>query len=168
MASQFEGAFSVYRIVRAGLPAFDGSGAFRWGGRWTSPGRYVIHAVQSYSLAVLENMVHFNLGEIPPHLIVVQLRISAQVSREVLKADDLPGWDKPTPNPVSRKYGDSWYDAQRSAVLMVPSVLSPFECNVLIHQAHRDSRGIEVGEPIRAALDARLTALVRGTNGRRS
>jgi len=168
MASRFEGAFSVYRIVRASLPAFDGGGAFRWGGRWTSPGRYVIHAAESYSLTVLENIVHFNLGGMPPHLVVVQLRISAQVSREVLQADDLPGWDDSTPNPVSRKYGDGWYDAQRSAVLMVPSVLSPFECNVLIHQAHPDSRGIEVGKPIRAALDARLTALVRGTHGRRS
>jgi len=104
MASRFDGAFTAYRIVRADLPAFEGAGAHRWGARWTSPGRYVIHAPESYALAVLENLVHFNLA---------------------------------APYSARRKYGDRWYDAERSAVLVVPSVLSPYECNVLINQRHR-------------------------------
>jgi RES domain-containing protein len=168
MASRFESAFTAYRIVRAGLPAFDGGGAFRWGGRWTSPGRSVIHAAESYSLAILENLVHFNLGELPPHLVVVRLQIPAAVSRQIIEADQLPGWDGPTPNPVSRAHGDQWYDERRSAVLIVPSVLSPFDCNVLIHQEHPESRAIEVGKPLPATLDERLRALVRGGGGRRS
>src|SRR5258708_3685634 len=119
MASRFEGAFNAYRIVRAGLPAFAGGGAHRWGGRWTSPGRSVIHAAESYSLAILENLLHFNLGELPPHLVVVRLEIPAEVSRQILEAGQLPGWDGPVPNPVSRARGDRWYDEQRSAVLIV-------------------------------------------------
>ncbi len=168
MASRFEGAFSAYRIVRSGLSPFDGDGAFRWGGRWTSPGRHVIHAAESYALAVLESLVHFSIGELPPRLVVVQLKIRASISRQVLTADALPGWDAPAPNSVSRGFGDRWYDDERSAVLIVPSVLSPFECNVLIHQKHPASRAIDVGEPLPATLDDRLRALVRDTGGRKS
>jgi RES domain-containing protein len=162
MASRFEGELIAYRIVREGIPPFDGAGAYRWGGRWTSSGRYVIHAAENYSLAVLENLVHFNLGELPPHLTVVQLRIPPAVSREVLKPDRLPVWQASQPNPVSQKFGDQWYDEQRSAVLIVPSVLSPFEHNVLIHQAHSETRSIKVGESLPATMDERLLELLRG------
>jgi RES domain-containing protein len=168
MASRFDASFTAYRIAHAGLPVFDGTGAFRWGGRWTSPGRYVIHAAESYSLALLENMVHFNLAEIPPHLSAVPLRIPADVSREVLRAADLAGWDAPAPYSVSRRYGDRWYDQRRTAVLVVPSVLSPFECNVLIHQEHPDAGSIAVGDSVPATLDKRLRALLGRTKGRRS
>jgi RES domain-containing protein len=162
MASPFEGELIAYRIVREGIPPFDGAGTYRWGGRWTSPGRYVIHAAESYSLAVLENLVHFNLGELPPHLIVVQLRIPPSVSREVLTPGRLPAWQASQPNPVSQNFGDQWYDDQRSAVLIVPSVLSPFEHNVLIHQAHPETRSIKVGESLPTTMDDRLLVPLRG------
>jgi RES domain-containing protein len=160
--------FTAYRIVRVGLPVFDGTGTFRWGDRWTSPGRYVVHAAESYSLALLENLVHFNLAEIPPHLSAVPLRLPADAPREVLRVADLPGWDARSPYSVSRQHGDRWYDERRTAVLIVPSVLSPFECNVLIHQVHPAARRIEVGDPVPATIDERLRALLGRTRGRRS
>lgn len=162
MDSRFEGELIAYRIIRKGLPPFDGAGAYRWGGRWTSPGRYVIHAAESYALAVLENLVHFNQGELPPRQIVVQLKIPATVSREVLVSKRLRGWQASQPNPVSQDFGDRWYDEQRSAVLVVPSVLSPFEHNLIIHQSHPDTRSIIVGHPLSATLDERLLELLRG------
>jgi hypothetical protein len=39
-----------------------------------------------------------NLGELPPRLVVGQIRIPPEVSREVLAAADLPGCDGPQPN----------------------------------------------------------------------
>jgi RES domain-containing protein len=154
------GKLLAYSIVRRGYPAFDGSGAARWGGRWTRAGRAVIHAAETYSLAVLENLVHFNLGELPLplplRLVVVQIRIPPEVSREVLAAADLPGWDGPQPNAISQEFGDRWYDERRTCVLLVPSRLSPFERNVLIHGDHPDRGSITVAEPQPAHLDERL------------
>jgi RES domain-containing protein len=150
----------AYRIVRKGFPVFDGTGAFRRGGRWTSPGRYVIHAAETYALAVLENLVHFNAGELPPNLVYVELTLPIEVSREVLKPTALRGWKKPYPNKVSEAYGDVWYDEQRSAVLIVPSMLSPRECNLVINQQHTDSRKIEVSAAKPARLDHRIARLV--------
>jgi RES domain-containing protein len=162
MASQFEGELTAYRIVREGLPPLDGAGAYRWGGRWTSPGRYVVHAAETYALAVLESLVHFNRGELPPRLVVAQLRIPAKVSREVLRQDRVPGWTAAQPNAVCRGFGDPWYDGRRSAVLVTPSVLSPFECNLLINQAHSESGAIVVIQATPAVLDERLLQLLRG------
>jgi RES domain-containing protein len=163
MASRFEADFSAFRIVRVGLPVFDGAGAFRWGGRWSSPGRYIIHAAESYSLGLLESMVHFNLGEVPPSLAVVPLRVPANVSREIANTAHLAGWDAPAPYPVSRQFGDAWYDQRRTAVLIVPSVLSLFECNILINQEHPEAHRIEVGNSTAATLDDRLRLLLGGT-----
>ena len=163
MASQFERELTAYRILREGLRPLDGAGAHRWGGRWTSPGRYVVHAAETYALAVLESLVHFNRGELPPRLVVAQLKIPAKVSREVLPLDQVPGWTAAQPNVACRGFGDPWYDSQRSAVLVVPSVLSPFECNLLINQAHAESGAIVVVQATPAVLDDRLLQLLRGT-----
>ena len=82
----YQGALTAYRIVRAGYPVFDGSGAARWGGRWTGKGRAVIHAAESYALAVLENLVHFNASELPPHLVVCEIHIPENVSRQIVRS----------------------------------------------------------------------------------
>lgn len=159
MASRSESKLTAFRITSRRYPPFDGSGAYKWGSRWCSPGRHIIHATSSYALAVLENLVHFNIGELPPAQVFVEISIPARVSRLRVKAGDLAGWDAPYPNGVSEVYGDDWYDSKRSAVLTVPSVLSPFEHNVLINQTHEDVRLIKVSRSRRVALDKHLQAL---------
>jgi RES domain len=136
--------------------------------RHSPPSSFRLIGREASQLALLENMVHFNFAEIPPHLSAVPLRIPADVPREVLGALDLGGWDAPAPYSVSRQYGNRWYDERRTAVLVVPSVLSPFECNVLIPQEHPDARSIEVGDAVPATLDERMRALLGRTKGRRS
>src|SRR5258708_36401647 len=104
MASRFDAGFTAYRIVHAGLPVFDGTGAFRWGGRWTSPGRYLIHAAESYALALVLSMVHINLAEIPPHASAVLVHMHANLPREVFKAAILAGRDAPSTDSVCRPH----------------------------------------------------------------
>ena len=40
----------AYRIVSPRYPPFDGTGTHRWGSRWVSPGRWVVHAAETYSV----------------------------------------------------------------------------------------------------------------------
>jgi RES domain-containing protein len=61
----------------------------------------------------------------------------------------------PYPNGVSEVIGDEWYDAAKHAILIAPSVLSPFEFNILINQMHRDVARITVGPPRPAVIDHR-------------
>ncbi len=156
----YEGALTAYRIVRTGYPIFDGSGAARWGGRWTGQGRAVIHAAESYALAVLENLVHFNASELPPHMVVSEIHIPGNVSRQIVRRSALPDFDADTSYEACRTIGDRWHEEAKTALLIVPSRLSPYECNILIHPGHTDAQRMAVSEPLPARLDERLHALL--------
>ncbi len=155
MDSRYSGELTTFRLGHRQYSVFDGGGAFKYGSRWCTPGRYIIHTALTYSLAVLENIVHWQMAALPPEQQYVQVRIPARVSREVLAGDDLAGWDQ-FPYGPSQSFGDQWYDEQRSAVLIVPSVLSPFEPNLLIHQRHPQFPQILSSDPAPAVLDERL------------
>ena len=157
MASRLENVKHAYRIVSSRYPPFDGAGAYRWGSRWVSPGRQVVHAAETYALAVLENLVHWQIGTLPRDLVYVQIAIPNDVAQEL--ADDVD----PAPLLVhgyraTRRIGDDWYDRGETAVLWVPSVASPYESNALCSQLHADFSRIVVGEPTEGAqkVDARL------------
>jgi RES domain-containing protein len=155
MASRFDGSFQVFRIASASYPVFDGGGARRWGSRWCTPGRRVIHASSAYSPALLENLVHWNSARLAADMRYVVATIPAEVGRAVLDPASLPGWDRPDWT-VSQPFGDAWYDGAATAVLVVPSVLSPFEPNVLINQDHPDARRVRVSAERPVVLDPRL------------
>jgi RES domain-containing protein len=157
MGFQCDGELIAYRLGHADYPILDGGGAFKFGSRWCSPGRYVIHAASAYALALLENVVHWRVAALPPRMQFVRVKIPAATSRAALEPRDLPGWDA-YPYGPSRAYGDAWFDRMDSAVLVVPSVVSPFEPNVLINQKHPEFGSISASDPAPAVLDPRLFA----------
>jgi RES domain-containing protein len=155
MASPFDGPFQVFRIASAAYPVFDGGGAHRWGSRWCTPGRRVIHTSSAYSLALLENLVHWNSARLPPEMRYVVATIPQEVPRAFLQSETLPDLDRPDRS-ISQSLGDAWYDEGAAAVLVVPSALSPFEPNVLINQDHPARARIRVSTERPVALDRRL------------
>jgi RES domain-containing protein len=155
MASRYSGALTAFRLASARYPIFDGGGAFRYGSRWCTPGRHIIHAASTYALAVLENIVHWRLAALPPQHQYIRVRIPKEVSRRVVRVDEIPGWDA-MPYGPSQALGDRWYDVQETAVLIVPSVLSPFEPNLLLNARHPDLARVRTSTPQPAILDERL------------
>jgi RES domain-containing protein len=58
-------------------------------------------------------------------------------------ASELPAdWDAIPAGHTSIRLGSSWYHAQRSALLEVPSAIVPEESAVLIHCRHPDTAQI--------------------------
>ena len=155
MASPPEGDLKAYRLADARYPIFDGGGAMLMGGRWNSPGRRVIYAGLTFAGAMLEVLVHTNTGRLPTHHAYIEISIPATVSVEWLDVSTAPGWDAPGYG-VSRVIGDEWYDSRRSVVLIVPSVVSQVDSNVLIHQEHPDFLEIRASEPRPVRWDRRL------------
>ncbi len=156
MASRLSQATRVYRIVSAKYPPFDGGGTFRWGSRWISPGRAVVHSAESYALAVLENLVHWQTSAPPQGLLCVAADIPDGLAQEELLRRDLPAAKFNDYGPF-REIGDDWFDRGETAVLWVPSIVSPVESNVLVNQTHASFQQIIVNEPIPARVDPRLT-----------
>ncbi|MCL5745175.1 MAG: RES domain-containing protein [Acidobacteria bacterium] len=155
MASQRSGPLRAFRIADGRHPIFDGTGAAVHGGRWNSPGRRIIYGAETFSGALLEILAHTNIGRIPKNQVYIEIHVPDGVEIEELCVDELPGWDSADLE-ASRAYGDAWYDQRRTAVLLVPSVVTRIERNVLINQEHPDFARLRVTEPARVAWDARL------------
>src|SRR5262249_11473023 len=146
MASRHRELLHAYRIADGRQPIFDGRGAALYGGRWNSPGRRVIYAAETYAGALLEKLAHTNIGRVPRYQKYVEILVPDGVSIEILDADTITGWDAPDLL-ASRRFGDEWYDSRRSAVVLVPSVVSRVERNVLINPDHREFRKLKASRP---------------------
>jgi RES domain-containing protein len=141
----------VHRLAKAAFTALDGEGARVYGGRWNAPGRPMVYAAASPSLAVLEILVHLDL---PPELLPDDYR---------LLAIDIPG-DAPverldhTPENAADclALGEAFLDRGEALVLMAPSVVVPQERNALINVRHPAMARVRVIRDEAFRLDPRL------------
>jgi len=133
---------------------FDGSGAMLHGARWNSPGRRVIYAAETHAGALLEILVHAS-GSVPRSQGYIEIEIPPGLPIEEVAHDAVPNWDSPSFE-TARAFGDRWYDERRTPVLMVPSVVTLVERNVLINQEHPDFARIRASRPMAVRWDARL------------
>ena len=126
------------------------------GGRWNSPGKRVIYAAETFAGAVLEVLVHANLGFIPLTQSVVRINIPEMIAVERIDAGTVPDWEAEDVV-ASRRFGDRWIEERRTAVLLVPSViLRGRESNVVFNPEHPEFAGIKASEPEPVAWDPRL------------
>jgi RES domain-containing protein len=153
MASRPDRAF---RIADRRRPIFDGTGAFLYGGRWNSPGRRVIYAADTFAGALLEVLVHARIGAVPRAHAWIEISIPPDLAFEDLAPEELDGWaDEESSS--ARAFGDRWHDERRSAILVVPSVVtSGIGNNVLINQDHPGFERLSATVPSEVVWDARL------------
>jgi RES domain-containing protein len=154
MASRRNGPVHAFRIADKRHAIFDGSGAMLHGARWNSPGRRVIYAAETYAGALLEILVHAS-GSVPRGQVYIEIEIPAAVSIEEVESHDVPRWDARSFE-ASRAFGDRWYDERRTAVLLVPSIVTRVERNVVMNQEHPDFVLISTSQPQPVRWDARL------------
>src|SRR3984957_20793687 len=95
----------AFRIADRRHSIFDPTGAFLNGGRWNSAGKRVIYAAQTYAGALLEVLVHANLGVVPKTHAVVEIHIPDDISREAPARQDLEGWAAQDMT-TSRRFGE--------------------------------------------------------------
>jgi RES domain-containing protein len=147
-----------WRIVKEkhAKSAFSGEGARIFEGRWNSAGVRMVYCSQHLSLAALEILVHTQL---------VTIRDKFQVFRvswdqAIMSAIDLrklpKGWNAQPPGLISKNIGDEWVRSDRSAVLVVPSVIVPLEKTFLLNPKHRDFGKIKIKDAGSFYLDPRL------------
>jgi RES domain-containing protein len=154
MASRRSGPLRAFRIADMRHTIFDGSGAMIHGARWNSPGRRVIYAAETYAGALLEILVHAS-GSVPRSQGYVEIEIPSGLSIEEITQGDLPRWDAPSFE-AAQAFGDKWYDERRTLVLMVPSVVTRVERNVLINQEHPEFPLVQASQAVPVRWDSRL------------
>jgi RES domain-containing protein len=146
----------VLRRKYAGHP-FDGEGAYRFGGRWSSPWVRLSYASEHQSLAMLEYFVHLDKDDPPEDLVLAMAEIPQGLARRQVEIHALPAhWRDAAAPPDLTRFGDEFAEAADCALLLVPSALAPREHNCLMNPAHPDSRKIKVLEPEPLSYDPRM------------
>lgn len=149
----------LYRVLRkdyARAP-FDGEGAYRYGGRWSSPGVRLSYTSEHQSLAMLEYFVHLDKDDPPPDLALAIAELPDNISREHLDLSNLPaGWRDAEAPPVLAGFGDEFVRRGKHCALLVPSVLAPREHNWLLNPAHAEFAKLVVRKLEPLSYDARM------------
>ncbi len=144
----------LFRITRSEFKDdLTGEGAFKYGGRWNSPGSRMVYTSSRRSLAMLEILVHWHRPIPPPDYVVVVLFIpDALVGKNLLYT--IPDWRQE--QQWSRQEGDSWLRDRTSLLLRVPSVVVPAESNFLLNPLHPDANSVKVVDVEPFSFDKRL------------
>jgi RES domain-containing protein len=117
---------------------------------------------ENRSLSVLEVLVHLT-DTLPDKFVLGAAEIPDEISYQMVRDAELPvNWQtlSVAEQQATRKMGDEWIRSVRSAVLLVPSVVTG-ESNVLINPEHRDFRAIRFADPVPFAFDLRLLSRSR-------
>ncbi|MDE2874494.1 MAG: RES family NAD+ phosphorylase [Gemmatimonadota bacterium] len=134
----------------------SGEGAFRFGGRWNSPGRRAVYLGGSLALASMELLVHLRMPEVLKTYRKLRVRIPEGVI-SALDEQGLPdGWAMPGLHPVTQDIGDRWLASRESAVLRVPSAVVAGETNYLLDPTHPDFAKVEAGGIEDFRFDSRI------------
>ena len=149
---------TLWRVVkrRHAATAFDGKAAQRFGGRWNAPGRRAVYASAAKSLAVLEILVHLDVGRPLPRFVAFAFDVDdALVDR--LAATQLPrDWRTAHGLLGTQQIGDAWLASVHALALAVPSSIVPEESNYLLNPAHPAFGRLKFGRAMPFFLDPRL------------
>jgi RES domain-containing protein len=139
----------------------SGAGSASTGGRWNMKGTPVVYAAGSIALACLETLVHLNGNDLPYNRYLVKIKVPLAVWKSRMTLDTTKknvGWDALPFGKVSIDAGEKWVKEQKSALLVVPSIIVPRENNVLINPAHPDATKLIFDKLEKWRYDTRLTA----------
>ena len=146
----------AYRLTRSKYPAFSGRGSLLANGRWHWAGVPMVYCAESRALAVLEALVHTRKDQIPSDYVFFDVVIDDSTTR-MLSTHEIPvDWRGLQPRDV-RTFGTEWMKNQASVGLVVPSVVIPEECNLLLNPEHPDFKFcVQILGPQMFEWDARL------------
>jgi RES domain-containing protein len=160
----------VFRIgaalfTRTRKEAFSGKGGLYASARWHTAGHPVVYTAQSLSLAALEILVRLKqTNDIQPFY-----AYCAEIPDPlILKPNSFPArWKSRIA--VSRAFGDAWLEAKTAPAMLVPTIVTPGEWNVLLNPLHPQfSLKWVVTGPDPYTFDVRLPTVKKKTRSRRT
>lgn len=151
----------LYRLCKEvhSADVLQGQGGLIDWGRWHSRGRRIVYCATVEALAVLE--VRVNLGSETPaaryvmHTLELPDEDVTEIAWELLPAN----WNAVPSRADSQKVGDEWLSSVRSLGLLVPSVHSRTDFNVLLNPAHSSHERVHVLDRYHYSFDHRLFAM---------
>ncbi|HWB87031.1 MAG TPA: RES family NAD+ phosphorylase [Bryobacteraceae bacterium] len=134
-----------------------GIGGLEASARWHTAGRPIVYLAESPSAALLEILVHLETDEEdrPGSYQILKIEVSEGVAAESVPLASLPpGWR--SNESTTREIGDAWLAKSASALLRVPSVITPETYNWLLNPRHADAKKIMIVHVENHPYDSRL------------
>lgn len=128
----------VYRLARQKhATPLSGKGAAKYGARWNPVGVELIYTAQNRSLAMAEVAVHLTLATLPEDYMMITIDIPDDIKVKQLTEADLPTDWQEFPHPASNQdIGRDFVTENEYCVLIIPSVVTQGDFNVLINPNH--------------------------------
>ena len=123
----------------------DGQGGLAASARWHTEGRPIVYLAESPAGALLEALVHLELGlaRLPKSYRLLKAEASDDLSRKAVPASDLPNtWFHD--QAATRTIGDEWLASKSAVFLRVPSVIVPETFNLLLNPQHPHASRVQV------------------------
>ena len=148
----------VWRLVKTKYvdSAFDGEGARRYGGRWSSPGTRVAYAAGNSALAVLEVLVHLGDATMLPAYSLIEASVPDGLIATLPPAALPPGWNGSPVPPMVQAVGDAWVRSASNLALRVPSAEVPSGFNLLLNPSHSSFERVAITSIERFQFGPRL------------
>ena len=148
----------VFRLTRKRFArSLSGKGAAMLGARWNSAGVELIYTASNRSLAMAEVAVHLSYAALPEDFVMLTIFVPDDLSSKKLFLKDLPpNWNS-FPYLNSTQYvGDRFVEENKYCLLVVPSVVTQGDHNILINPRHPDCKRIKIVQTERFPFDRRI------------
>jgi RES domain-containing protein len=153
----------TFRIVQDATRTMDltGKGAFKLGGRWNSKGTYMLYTSENSSLALLEISMHYDNGDIPPDLFVMEIEIADESLIYTLPEDQYNKYWLKLLLLENQTQGDGWMKEKKWLGVRVKSAINPREYNVLLNPLYPGYHDlVKVISATKIPVDERLMRLL--------
>ena len=137
--------------------ALDGRGGLFASARWHTRGREILYCAPNPATALLEVLVNSGVRDAQAFggFHFLKLDVPDEIAIERVEEGQLPpDWSRHLD--LTCAWGDRWLREERSAALLVPSVLVPETYNLLINPRHAEAARIAPLAAFPYPLDPRL------------
>lgn len=153
---------NAYRLAK---PVYaqdlSGTGARLYGGRWNPAGVPCLYSSENRALAALEVLVHADEHTLKLPFKLITLNISEEHLIYKPALDELPSvWANYPFTQETQFFGQHLLNAQHYLGFYVPSVVMPYEYNLILNVLHPAfSASVCITEIVDWRLDGRLVAV---------
>jgi RES domain-containing protein len=135
----------------------SGTGGLYASARWHSQGRPIVYLAETPSAALLEILVHLELeeSERPEQYRLLKVEVDASTPFEQVDLASLSSsWQ--TDESQTQAQGDAWIQKAETALLRVPSAITPETWNWLLNPKHKDAARARIIASATYPYDPRL------------
>ena len=145
-----------YAKVR-GFDPLSGADGIHKSARWNHKGQPILYSASTPSLALLEVLV-WETSESFHERTLLDLEFEDDTETITLQRLVRLLGDAPIgkPEQLTRDFGSNWLEEQRSLALVVPSIVMPYENNIIFNPAHPRADSLLIRHSDVITLDDRL------------